>query len=147
MICIIAALQTCKMFRFVCQCLWETCPQFWLFILMKIYDPCVLNRLLAMRGLQRITTPVVLGNSFSSTIWRAVSSEGRVSCFYLYLLYSFSWFSRRVPHNPQFILVSVFYITVHFSPFSEGSHIKEAQVLLTFLTCVFLAGQLLRSTC
>lgn len=41
----------------------------------------VLNRPLATRGLQRITTPVALGNSFSLTIWRAASSEGKAPCF------------------------------------------------------------------
>ncbi|XP_034558738.1 unconventional myosin-IXb [Notolabrus celidotus] len=34
-------------------------------------------RPLATRGLQRITTPVALGSSSSSTIWRAASSEGQ----------------------------------------------------------------------
>lgn len=60
---------------------WEKHCYSYLFIQVKTYVHYVLNRPLAMLRQQRITTRVALGSSSSSTIWRAVSSEGTSSCF------------------------------------------------------------------
>lgn len=45
-----------------------------------------LNRPLATQGLQRIITPVALGNLFSSTIYRVVLLEGKASVYLGHIL-------------------------------------------------------------
>jgi len=70
-----------------------------LFIQVKTYVHYVLNRPLAMLRQQRITTRVALGSSSSSTIWRAVSSEGTSSCFTFISLSLSSESPRPLQHS------------------------------------------------
>lgn len=68
---VIVALQTFKVFTLGAS----DCEKYIWYIVVTVWT----NRPLATQERQRITTPAALGNSFSSTIWRVVSSEGRAS--------------------------------------------------------------------
>lgn len=77
---VIVALQTFKVFTLGAS----DCEKYIWYIVVTVWT----NRPLATQERQRITTPAALGNSFSSTIWRVVSSEGRTSIHFCVVLLS-----------------------------------------------------------
>ena len=91
-------------------------PTICLFILVETYVRCVLNRPLATLRPQRITTPVALGSSSSSTIWRTESSEGKASCF----SESSRLAARFILYLSVFVPLSYLY---HVGTHTEASHV------------------------
>lgn len=99
---------------------------------------CHKNRLSATQERPRTTTPAVLGNSFSLTIWKVGSSEGKASFLLLY------FFSHRLYLFCGF-MSGFHFCLVQFLFFRNDSQ-SRASLFNVFVLCFFFSGQLLRST-